>query len=316
MPNRIFLCAFALLSLGMMGHVVSAQPGLPSIPNPQESPTSDTADAEWDSELTGKISVSQAAYRNWQEGGLNSLAFTTSLDGATERKGERWAQSYSARLALGYIDQEEQELRKSEDRIRLQANLQYQGDGFFKRFNPTLAGDLRTQFAPGFSYSDNPYTDDFPDNPRAGREPPVRTSSFFAPGTLTQSVGLTYNPLDQLSLRFGAASKQTIVTNPDFRVLYGVDPDNLMRIEAGGQFAATLDQDITENIRYRSQLDVFFAVNQLENPPDIIWENVVNLQVNDWISTDLQFVALFDEDTSSAIQIKEVISVGVSFTLF
>ncbi len=316
MPHRTIVGALAVLCLAVTGPSVFAQPGLPSLPNPQESPTSDTADAEWDSELTGKISISQAAYRNWQEGGLNSLAFTTSLDGATERKGERWAQSYGMRLALGYLNQENQEVRKSEDRIRLQANLQYQGDGFFKHFSPTLAGDLRTQFAPGFAYSENPYTDDYPDNPRAGEEPPVRTSSFFAPGTLTQSLGLTYNPLDQLSLRFGAASKQTIVSEPGFRVLYGVDPDNVMRVEAGGQFAGMLDQQITESIRYRSQLDVFFAFNQLENPPDVIWENVINLQVNSWISTDVEFVALFDEDTSKAIQLKEVISVGVSFTLF
>lgn len=318
MSHRILFGLLAVLCLAIAGSPGFAQPGLPSLPNPQESPTSDTADAEWDSELTGKISISQAAYRNWQEGGLNSLAFTTSLDGATERKGDRWAQAYSVRLALGYIDQEEQEVRKSEDRIRLQANLQYQGDGFFKEFSPTLAGDLRTQFAPGFAYSENPYTDQDldPNDPRLDKEPPVRTSSFFAPGTLTQSLGLTYNPFDQLSLRFGAASKQTIVTEPDFRVLYGVASDNLMRVEAGGQFAGTLDQQLTENIRYRSQFDVFFAFNQLENPPDVIWENVINLQVNSWISTDVEFVALFDEDTSKAIQLKEVISVGVSFTLF
>ena len=56
-------------------------------------------------------------------------------------------------------------------------------------------------------------------------------------------------------------------------------------------------------------------MNQLDNPPDAVWDNVINLQVNDWITTDLEFVALFDEDTSSAIQIREAISVGVSVTL-
>lgn len=313
MVLRIFLVALLVGCVAGGGTSVWAQPSLPAAPVPEESPTSDTADAEWSSEVTGKISISQSAYRNWQEGGLNSLAFTTSLDGATERLGDRWAQAYNMRLSLGYLDQEDREPRKSEDRIRLQANLQYQGDGFFKRFNPTLAADLRSQFAPGFDYSENPYGDG---HPKAGEEPPVQISSFFAPATLTQSLGLTYEPYDPLSLRFGGASKQTIVREPDFRVLYGVNPDDLMRLEAGGQFAAALDQRLTENIRYRSQLDVFIAFNQLENPPDVIWENVINLQVNSWISTDVEFVALYDEDTSSAIQLKEVISVGVSFTLF
>lgn len=305
MIPRTFVCIFAVLCLAVAGNGARAQ----------DSPASDTAEVEWESELTGKISVSQAAYRNWQEGGVNSLAFTTGLSGATERKRNRWAQAYDFRFALGYINQEGQELRKTEDRIRLQANLQYQGDGFFRQFNPTLAGDLRTQFAIGFDYTENPYDDEAPDSPRAGSDPPVQTSAFFAPATIVESLGLTYEPYDQLSLRFGAASKQTIVTEPDFRVLYGVDPDNVGRIEAGGQFAASLDQPLSENVRYRSQLDVFFAVNQLENPPDVIWDNTVNMQVNSWLSTDLQFVALFDEDTSSAIQLKEVISVGVSFTL-
>jgi hypothetical protein len=204
------------------------------------------------------------------------------------------------RLAIGYINQEGREIRKSEDRIRLQANLQYNGDDFFRRFSPTIAADLRTQFASGFDYSE---------------DPPVETSAFFAPATLTQSLGLTYDPYESLSLRLGVASKQTIVTEEDFRAFYGVDEDNLIRAEVGGQFSAALDQRLSENIRYQSQLDAFLAVNQLENPPDVIWENTINMEVNNWITTDLEFVALFDEDTTDAIQLKEVISVGVSLTI-
>ena len=306
MRSRTFIFVLAGFVLAVAGNGVLAQ---------QEAPSASEAGPEWESELIGKISASQAAYRNWQEGGLNSLSFTTLLDGLAERQGDRWEQTHAARLALGYIDQEGRELRKTEDQIRLQANLQYLGDGFFRQFKPTLAGDLRTQFAAGFDYTGNPYDDQAPSNPRADNDPPVQTSAFFAPATITESLGLTYEPYEDLSFRFGVASKQTIITEPDFRVLYGVDPDNLARIEAGGEFAAMLDQRLSENIRYQSQLDLFFAFNQLENPPDVIWDNAINMQVNDWLSTDLQFVALFDEDTSSALQLKEAISVGVSFTL-
>lgn len=156
----------------------------------------------------------------------------------------------------------------------------------------------------------------YPDgHPLSDLDPPVQTAAFFAPATITEAIGLTYRPVEQLSIRFGGASKQTIVTEPDFRVLYGVDSQDPVRVEAGGQFSSTLDQPLAENVQYRSQLNAFLAVNQLENPPDVIWENVLNLEVNDWLSTDVEFVALFDEDTTRAIQIKEVISVGVSFSL-
>lgn len=300
MVFRSSICILVVAWVALLGGAAFAQPNAPSSLDANGSPTPDTADAEWESRLTSRLSVSQAAYKDWQEGGLNTLAFTTSLDGATEHIGDRWVQAYDMKLAIGYLNQEGREIRKSEDRIRLQANLQYNGDDFFRRFSPTIAADLRTQFASGFDYEE---------------DPPVETSSFFAPATLTQSLGLTYDPYESLALRLGVASKQTVVTEEDFRRFYGVAEDNLVRAEAGGQFAAALDQRLSENIRYRSQLDVFFAVNQLENPPDVIWENVINMEVNNWITTDLEFVALYDKDTTDAIQLKEVISVGMSFTI-
>ena len=48
MPYHPISSALAVLCLFLVGLPVSAQPGVPSLPNPQESPTSDTADAEWE----------------------------------------------------------------------------------------------------------------------------------------------------------------------------------------------------------------------------------------------------------------------------
>jgi hypothetical protein len=49
--------------------------------------------------------------------------------------------------------------------------------------------------------------------------------------------------------------------------------------------------------------------------PDLLWENVINMQVNKWLNVDFEFVALYDSDRSQAIQIKEVLSVGIGFVL-
>ena len=269
----------------------------------------------WQYDASARLNFSQAAYKNWEEGsGTGSLAFTAGLGGATNKRSEHWIQAYEVRLAFGLIDQEGQEVRKAEDEIYLNTSLRYDGDGFFRIFNPTIAADLRTQFAKGFDYESNPFEGEVSDA-RTNLEPPVQISTFFAPAFITESIGLTYEPVNYFTVRLGAASKQTVVREPDFRVLYGVDPDNSTRVEAGGELAANLDKNLTENIRYRSQLNVFFSFNQTEDPPDARWENTINLKVNDWLSTDLQFVALFDKDITSAIQLKETISVGVSFTL-
>lgn len=275
---------------------------------------SESTQGEWTYGASARLNASQAAYSNWEQGsGLNSLALASAVDGELAKRGESWIQSYEGRLAFGLINQEGQEVRKADDEILLNASLRYQGEGFFRLFNPTIAGNFRTQFASGFDFEENPYPET---SPRSDDEtPPFENSSFFAPAFITESVGLTYEPTRSFKVRLGVASKQTVVNEPDFRVLYGVDPDNVVRVEGGGELASSYDKQITENIRYQSRLNVFFAVNQTDNPPDARWDNVVSLQVNDWLSTDLTFEALFDDDISDAIQLKETISVGVSFTL-
>ncbi len=274
---------------------------------------SESTKGEWTYGASARLNASQAAYSNWEEGGgTNSLSFTTALDGEVAKRGASWIQSYQLRLAFGLIDQEDQEVRKAEDQIVVNTSLRYEGEGFFRLFNPTVAGNFRTQFASGFDFEENPYPET---SPRSDELLPVENSSFLAPAFITESVGLTYEPTRSFKVRLGVASKQTVVTEPDFRVLYGVDPDNAVRVEGGGELASSYDKQFTENIRYQSRLNVFFAVNQTDNPPDARWSNVVNLKVNDWLSTDLTFEALFDNDISDAIQLKETISVGVSFTL-
>lgn len=278
-------------------------------------PAPDTS--KWKYDATAGLNASQAAYRNWEEGaGNNSLAFSTGLYGKAEKRGARWIQLYELQLDFGIIDQEEQEVRKSEDLIQLSTSLRYDGKGFFNRFNPTIAGNLRTQFAKGFDYTENPFDGEPGATPaQEARTTPVQTSAFFSPAFITESIGLTYEPFKNITVRFGAASKQTVVNNPDFRILYGVDPDKVARVEGGAELAIAADRMLSENIRYRSQFNAFYAVNQTENPPDARWQNTVTLKVNDWLSTDLEFVALFDDDITSQIQLKETISVGVNFSL-
>lgn len=281
----------------------------------QSESDADTTQA-WRHDLSGSFSGTQAAYKDWQEGGLNTLSFTSSLDGTLARDVGRWAQEHDLRLAFGLItsegDEPDQPIRKSDDQIRLESNFRYAGSGFFRRFKPTVSARLRTQFAKGFEYSENPYPDT---HPRSGSDPPVQTSEFFAPAYLVQTLGLTYAPKEWYSVRLSAAAKQTVVRDPALRVLYDVRASKVARAEAGAEVAATFDRTIAPNIRYKSNAIVFFSVNQLENPPDALWENYFTMRVNSWLTTNLEFVALFDENTSSAIQLKEVLSLGVTIDL-
>lgn len=277
---------------------------LPARAQQQASPA--TPDTSWTYDLAGRLAASQAAYRNWQEGGLNTISVSSSIDGRAVQRTDRWKQTYEMRLVYGIIQQDTLAVRKSEDLIRLGAALQYRGDDIFSILNPTIAAQLRTQFAEGFDYEKDPFGE--------GRDTPVKSSDFFAPATFTQSLGLTYSPAEWFSQRISAAGKQTFVLIERLRPLYDVDPAHVARWEAGVESVTALDREIFSDVRWQSTLTGFLAVNQPE-PPDVLWENLIDMRVNSWITTQLEYVLIFDQNTSEALQMKEVFSLGITFDI-
>lgn len=260
---------------------------------------------EWDRELVGRLSASQAAYSNWQEGGLNQAAVTASLDGQFERQDSAWTQTYETRFVLGVVKQDTLAFRKAEDALRLSASFQNAGRGLFATLNPTVSAKLRTQFAPGYNYDRNPF--------EGQDEVPVKVSDFFAPATLTQSVGLTYDHGDWFTQRVGVAGKQTIVHLRRLRTLYGLTRDDIMRPELGLESQTEIDRELSDNVYLSSSLSLFAALNR--DVPDMLWETRIDMQVNQWLGANFEFAALYDRNISTRVQFKEVFSLGVSVTM-
>jgi hypothetical protein len=279
-----------ILALGLIVPVAAGQDA------PEEVPPG------WRTGVVAKLAGSQVGFSNWQGGGINSLAFTAGVDGEAKKESEKWQQAVNVRLGIGAIKQDTLSMRKAEDVIFAAYNLQFKGEGFFGKWQPTFAADLRTQFLEGFDY---------------GQQPEAKVSDLLAPAYLTQALGLTYNVDDWFSQRFGFGAKQTVVTKEELRPLYGFGPDELndtARIEAGIESHTQLTRELVKNVMYKSTLSLFAAFNNPDKP-DAIWENLVTMKVNDWLQTNFELVLLYDDDVTSDVQLKEVFSVGVAFTL-
>lgn len=265
----------------------------------------DSVDGGWNVDVAGKLAGSQAAYRNWQEGGLNTLAVTSTVDVRLEHQMEHWVHAYDLRMSFGIIQQDTLAVRKAEDLIRFAGALRYIGNGFFRIFNPTIATGLRTQFAPGFNYDKDPFGE--------GRDLPVKTADLFSPATLTQSLGLTYTG-GWFSERLSAASKETIVLIDRLRPLYEVDPTRAVRYEVGVESVTSIDREVFSNVRVQSALTLFKAVVKPQ-PIDVIWESRITMRVNSWLNVGFEWVNIYESNQIDAVQVKEVLSVGVSFQI-
>ncbi|MBX2821625.1 MAG: DUF3078 domain-containing protein [Rhodothermaceae bacterium] len=268
----------------------------PAFAQDEEVPEDSTA---WKTNLTAILAGSQASYDNWVEGGINSLAFTASLNGDAVRTTESWITKHEARFALGSLKQDSLEFRKADDLIQLSSTFQYKNATNFAKWNPTASFTLRTQFAEGFDYSS---------------DPEVKVSSFFSPATLTQTLGFTYQPQEWFSWLIGVAAKETIVGIESLRPNYGNELDETVRLESGFDSTMKLNRDVFENVNLQSSLAIFGAFNALDEP-DVRWENLVTMTVNSWLTVNFEFVTFYDLDLSDQVQLKQVLSTGVSLSI-
>jgi hypothetical protein len=266
----------------------------------------------WRTSLVGQLAFNQAAYSNWQEGGLDALAFTVGTTGRFARLLGDFKQVHNVRLSYGVVKQDTLQLRKAADLIRYGFQLQYTGTGDFQ---PTFATDLRTQFAPGYDYKPDSTT--YPS--LADRIVPgerLKVSDFFAPATWTQTLGVTYDPDAWYKVRLSLATKETFVLIDRLRRVYGNRPDQVVRVQAGMEFLAEVQREMASNVLFTSRLSLFQAFTEFDSAaPDIVFENLLQLKVNDWLNTNLEFVAMYDENVIDEIQIKEALSVGVAIAL-
>jgi hypothetical protein len=299
-PSLLLLAALAVL-----GRPASAQEG-------EDPPPLTEADG-WRTSLLGQLAFNQAAYRNWQEGGVDALAFTASARGRLARVVGAFKQEHLLRSSFGLVKNDTLPFRKAEDFIRYAFNLQYTALG---RLQPTLATELRTQFAPGFDY--DPSEEDYPFLAEQGvldSDGRLKVSDFFAPAIWTQSLGVTYDPDAWYTVRVGLGLKETIVTIERLRPLYGNAPDQTLRLEAGLESLVEARRELFENVLLESRLGVFQAFSGFEEGPDAYWENTLTMRVNDFLNVTLAAEALYDRDVTEKIQLREVLAIGISFVL-
>lgn len=283
---------FAVTSLGVL-HSAAAQ----------EAEQSEDLSV-WKTDLIGKLAGSQAGFQNWAEGGVNTLAISSGLDGVAERTSGGWNQKYQSRMTFGLVKQDTMAFRKAEDLIRLQATFQHMGSGTLDKFSPTVAFTARSQFASGFNYEKNPF--------KKKRPLPVKVSDFLSPGTFSQAIGMTYQHSDYLSQRLGIGGKQTVVLEEELRELYNLDDDQTVRVEIGIEAYTEYEKEIFSNVNVKSTLGLFASFNKPE-APDMFWETQVAMKVNSWLQVNFEWGVLYDEDVSNDIQLKEFFSVGVSY---
>ena len=275
-----------------------------------QSPDTLTAADGWRSSLVANVSGNQVAFQNWQEGGVNALSATASVDVTFDRVVGRVLVGQTLRLAYGVLRQDTLDVRKALDVARYAVNAELDSEAIVR---PSGGFGIRTQFAPGFDYS--PTEEDYPSLVVVpGAE--LKVSDVGSPLVLQQTAGVAIRPGGGFVARTGLALKETVVAIERLRPVYGNALDQAVRVEAGLDLELALDREIAENVTLRSGLTVFQGFSQVGNEaPDVRFENVLLLKVNDLLNVTRDAAALYDADISQDVQLRQALSVGLGVAL-
>lgn len=253
--------------------------------------------ATWSTGLNG----AQASYDNWSQGGVNTISVTASTVFNAKYRQDRFAYAFSTNLKYGKAQLEGEGTRKTDDRIAVNNKFSYQFTNtnwnFFANIN------FNTQFDQGFDYN-------VPDG-----EDPILLSNFFAPAYFTQIAGVAYSPSDYFSAEAGLATKETIVSDTQLAERYGLEPGETFRFEPGYSLAMNFEKEIFSSVRLNSSVETFTNLQRHVDNTDVNFSNELIGKINDVMNMSFQFVVIYDSDFSRQVQIKQVLSAGLSYDI-
>jgi hypothetical protein len=255
------------------------------------------------------LGLAQGSLSNWAAGGEDySLTLNSYLNlyANLKRGKHKWINSLDLFYAI--VNTESQGLRKNDDRIDFYSKYTYQ---FRPKLGAGVVGNFRSQFADGYDYNESPKK---------------RISDWFAPAYFTLAPGLDWTPTPYLSVFISPISgRWTVVANHPFELapLYGVDPNQKVKIEAGAFLSALFNKEVIKNVLVKSRLDLYS--NYLKKPEniDIFWTNIIGMKINKYLTVTYNFDLIYDDDIrifgpngdAPRTQIKSLLSIAFSARL-
>lgn len=256
-------------------------------------------DTTWQKELIGSLSFSESYFDNWAAGGENAIAGQLDLGGKLIYNNEKYTWTNIGKIAYGSSKIADAEAKKTIDEIKVESLVSYITDMFA---DPYFSVKGETQLAPGYAYTE---------------DEKVQVSAFLDPGYFTQSLGLKYDPIDELSLRFGAAIKETITKN--YPTPYSDDPGTeeieKTKVEPGAEVVIGFTKNISETAQITSTIDLFNNFNGFD-ATDAKWDTDLTTNITKYINVKLSVKLFYDKDISPKRQLNQALMLGISYTFF
>lgn len=306
MKNFVLTCLF-------LGGIISAK---------AQAQDTDTSKQGWTKYGTISLLFNQAAFNaEWQGGGVSSYGGSAHIDyNFNYRKADfTWDNKLMAEYGATKTGDDEF-MRKTVDRLEFYslAGKQIKESNWFY----SMFFNLKTQLAPGYEYFEMETTDPVTGNVTGVETKRRKETHAFSPAYLQLGPGFLWKKSNNLKVNIAPLTSRLIVVDNDFTNglgyvdgdYFGVDKGESTRYELGASIKAYAKLTLMDNVAMENTLSLYS--NYLEDPQNVDMDYTMNLvmKVNDFLSANFIFQAIYDDNAVEAVQVREALGVGLTYT--
>lgn len=184
---------------------------------------------------------------------------------------------------------------KTDDRLELNSlwGKKASGEWYYSIFF-----NFKTQMDSGFDVNQN------------------KISRFFSPAYFQFGPGILWKKNNDLSLNFAPTTAKLIVVGNHFTELgpsFGVLQGDNSRFEFGASISAYCKLNLITNVSLENRLNLYS--NYLEDPQNVDADYQINviMKINRFLSANIAFQTIYDDNAIKSVQIREVFGLGANY---
>lgn len=253
--------------------------------------------------------LNQSTFDNWMAGGENNFSGNLGLNYDFNYKKDDWTWDNKIIAEYGIVKTKNAEFeKKTNDRLEFNSVLGKKASEFWYY---SFFLNFKTQITNGYNYTNVDGVEVRGD----------ATTKFMSPGYLTFGPGMLWKKSDDLKVNLAPATSKITFVNKDYTSVpgyvdgsyFGVDAEKTMRYELGFYASGYYKFKAMENVFIENILNLYS--NYLEDPQnvDVDYQLNVVMTINKYLSANLSFQTIYDDNAFRGFQTRQVFGVGVNY---
>ncbi len=259
----------------------------------------------WTKKGNASLLFNQSTFDNWLAGGENNISGSAGLNYDINYKKGVWSWDNKFIAAYGLVKTKTSSFaKKTDDKLEINSVL---GKQITERWYYSAFLNFKTQFTKGYNYT----------NDENGVEIREEYTNFMSPGYLLIGPGMMYKRDDNFKINLSPATSKFTFVNSDFTLpeeaYFGVEEGKSIRYELGFNASVYYKLDVIANVTFENILNLYS--NYLEDPQNVDLDYQLNvvMKINRYLTTNLSFQTIYDDNAFKGFQIRQVFGVAVNY---